>query len=287
VAVVRKSDEQGHAQAQFNLGVCYYNGEGVRKDAEKAAEWYRKAAEQGYAAAQFALSACYNSGEGVPRDMGQAVVWLRKAAEQGHAKAQRVLLRLRLPEGAAGEGQRGGGGGASGGGLCGVCGGGSIRDDGGSGGGDCGDRSGSDSGGKKRGGREREASSEQKQRTTGWAMARWCRLLLRETEVGEGGQGAGGGLIPAFSVLNNRGILRCVRGKFHDRGILRCVLRSTIEAASSTCGFDTRPAPSKMHIRYASAGYTLFCSRNFGHVLVLVAVIRFTFTSLPPDQGAR
>jgi TPR repeat protein len=97
---------------------------------------------------------CYERGEGVRKDAGKAVEWWRKAAEQGHAQAQEVLLRLRLPEDTADEGaEGGGGGGASGGGLCGVCGGGSIRDDGGSGGGDCGDRSGSDSGGKKRGGR--------------------------------------------------------------------------------------------------------------------------------------
>jgi len=33
--------------AQFNLGVMYFKGEGVLKNYKEAAKWYRKAAEQG------------------------------------------------------------------------------------------------------------------------------------------------------------------------------------------------------------------------------------------------
>jgi len=41
--------------AQFNLGVCYSDGDGVAKDAEQAVSWYRRAAEAGDADAQFNL----------------------------------------------------------------------------------------------------------------------------------------------------------------------------------------------------------------------------------------
>jgi tetratricopeptide (TPR) repeat protein len=34
--------------AQYNLGLLYYNGWGVPQDYAKAAEWFRKAAEQGH-----------------------------------------------------------------------------------------------------------------------------------------------------------------------------------------------------------------------------------------------
>ena len=44
----RKAAEQGDADAQYNLGYSYSNGEGVEKDEEEAVKWYRKAAEQGY-----------------------------------------------------------------------------------------------------------------------------------------------------------------------------------------------------------------------------------------------
>ena len=48
-ALYKKAAEQGHAEAQFHLGMCYLNGVGVRKDEATAVAWYRKAAEQGYA----------------------------------------------------------------------------------------------------------------------------------------------------------------------------------------------------------------------------------------------
>ena len=51
----KKSAEEGHAEAQFNLGVMYQYGRGVKQDYFKAFEWYQKAAEQGYADAQIYL----------------------------------------------------------------------------------------------------------------------------------------------------------------------------------------------------------------------------------------
>ena len=80
--------KQGDAKAQFYLGVCYYNGEGVEKDLTEAVKWYRKAAEQGLAEAQCNLGVCYDYGEGVEKDITEAVKWYRKAAEQGDARAQ-------------------------------------------------------------------------------------------------------------------------------------------------------------------------------------------------------
>uniref|UniRef100_UPI000667786E tetratricopeptide repeat protein n=1 Tax=Haemophilus influenzae TaxID=727 RepID=UPI000667786E len=44
--------EQGDANVQFNLGVMYAEGQGVKQDDFEAVKWYRKAAEQGYANAQ-------------------------------------------------------------------------------------------------------------------------------------------------------------------------------------------------------------------------------------------
>ena len=42
---------QGNANAQFNLGACYENGEGVAQDMKLAATWFGKAAAQGDAEA--------------------------------------------------------------------------------------------------------------------------------------------------------------------------------------------------------------------------------------------
>ena len=86
-----KAAEQGYAKAQFNLALCYYNGEGVPEDKAEAVNWFRKAAEQGDAEAQFNLALCYYNGEGVPEDKAETVKWFRKAAEQGDAEAQYSL----------------------------------------------------------------------------------------------------------------------------------------------------------------------------------------------------
>ena len=87
----RKATEQGDAVAQYNLGVCYNEGKGVAQDDTQAVEWYRKAAEQGYAEAQYNLGVCYANGLGVVQDHNQAIEWYQKAAEQGHAAAQNNL----------------------------------------------------------------------------------------------------------------------------------------------------------------------------------------------------
>lgn len=45
---LKKCAEQGDAEALYQIGNCYQNGEGVEPDIEKAIEWWQKAAEQGH-----------------------------------------------------------------------------------------------------------------------------------------------------------------------------------------------------------------------------------------------
>jgi TPR repeat protein len=45
--VVELSAAQGNAIAQFHLGLCYFEGEGVEKDNEEAYVWLALAAAQG------------------------------------------------------------------------------------------------------------------------------------------------------------------------------------------------------------------------------------------------
>lgn len=94
IALIRRSAEQGNAEAQYCLGDCYANGEGVLQDYAQAVLWGRKAAEQGIAEAQFMLGAFYYAGYSVPQDYTQAVYWWRKAAEQGHSLAIEWLVRV-------------------------------------------------------------------------------------------------------------------------------------------------------------------------------------------------
>ena len=77
------------------MGNCYYYGNGVEVDYEKAAEWFTKAAEQGHAEAQYNLGFCYENGKGVPQDNEKAVEWYEKAAEQGYDDAIKKLEELK------------------------------------------------------------------------------------------------------------------------------------------------------------------------------------------------
>ncbi len=94
VTTYRAAAEQGDAEAQYNLGMAYRNGEGVPQDFEEAVRWFRAAAEQGDARAQYSLGVRYFSGEGVPQDYEQAVRWFYSAAEQDHTSAQYNLGRI-------------------------------------------------------------------------------------------------------------------------------------------------------------------------------------------------
>ena len=44
--------EQGHAKAQYNLGVIYANGEGTLTDKIQSAYWIKKSFENGYSDAK-------------------------------------------------------------------------------------------------------------------------------------------------------------------------------------------------------------------------------------------
>lgn len=64
--------QQGHAGAQYQMGVICESGEGVPEDCGKAAEWYLKSAEQGNVPAGYRLGCLYMSGKGVRQDYKEA-----------------------------------------------------------------------------------------------------------------------------------------------------------------------------------------------------------------------
>lgn len=118
-----KLAEDGNAEAQYYLYHCYYNGQGVEKNRErallllnesanqgyadaqldmglyamskcsydKAFEWFMKAANQDNAKAQQNVGYCYEKGVGVQKNDKEAFRWTKKAAEQGLADAQWFL----------------------------------------------------------------------------------------------------------------------------------------------------------------------------------------------------
>ena len=87
-AWLRRAADQEHAQAQYTLGLIYYNlgliylkGYGVAQDPRQAAVWYRRAADQGHVDAQYNLGLMYYKGYGVVKDGKEAAAWFRRAAD--------------------------------------------------------------------------------------------------------------------------------------------------------------------------------------------------------------
>jgi len=84
----KKAALQGHPQAQYNVGYMYEKGEGTPQDYEEAVKYYRQSAERGNRLAQYVLGSMYEKGQGVTRDEVQALMWYNLAAVQGETKAR-------------------------------------------------------------------------------------------------------------------------------------------------------------------------------------------------------
>ena len=91
VDLLRKAARPGVPEAQYQLGMLYFAGWGVSKNAGEGVHWYRMAAEQGLPDAQYKLGVRYVTGKGVGKDPYEAHRWFRRAAEQGMPKAQHNL----------------------------------------------------------------------------------------------------------------------------------------------------------------------------------------------------
>ncbi len=70
------------------------------KDYEEAVKWFRKAAEQGHAGAQYHLGICYYKGKGVARDFVEAYAWsnLGSNTEETSGRQRDELERKMSPQ---------------------------------------------------------------------------------------------------------------------------------------------------------------------------------------------
>ena len=78
---------RGEAEAQFNLGLIYYKGQGVPQDYVEAFGSFKLASEQGKTEAHFYLGVMYERGEGTAKDHAKAAYWLELAAKEGNPEA--------------------------------------------------------------------------------------------------------------------------------------------------------------------------------------------------------
>jgi TPR repeat protein len=86
--------DEGHASAQFGMGLIYANGFGVPLDDDLALKWYGLAAGQDHAEAQASLGVMNANGWGVPQSDTEAFKWYNLAAEQGVVSAQTGIAKM-------------------------------------------------------------------------------------------------------------------------------------------------------------------------------------------------
>ena len=67
----------------------------MEKNPTEAVKWYRKAAEQGFAPAQFNLGVCYYNGQGMIQNNIKAYAWIAVASANGYANATKALQLLK------------------------------------------------------------------------------------------------------------------------------------------------------------------------------------------------
>jgi len=91
---LRKLADRGDADAQWQMGARYHNGEGVPRDDAQAMQWFLRAAEQGHVIAQATLGAYYWAGRGVPQDLSKAYFWSYIALAQGDENSKSRLEGL-------------------------------------------------------------------------------------------------------------------------------------------------------------------------------------------------
>lgn len=75
------------------------HGDGLERDAVRAAQLYCRASRYGDAVAQFSLAWMLTNSRGIERDEAQAAHLFAAAAEQGLAQAQNMLARMGTPQG--------------------------------------------------------------------------------------------------------------------------------------------------------------------------------------------
>ena len=93
--VYRKACDAGSPEACFSLSLRYMHGDGVPKDAARAASLFRKACDAGYATGCGNLGTMYVYGNGVPQDKVKAAQLYQKACDGGVAAACKALRKLR------------------------------------------------------------------------------------------------------------------------------------------------------------------------------------------------
>ena len=82
--------ENNISNAQYNLALMYYQGDGVKQDIKKSAEWLEKAAKNGHERAIANIGRIYMQ----LMDFNKARYWLEINAKNGDKEAEMLLREI-------------------------------------------------------------------------------------------------------------------------------------------------------------------------------------------------
>ncbi|MDP6104008.1 MAG: tetratricopeptide repeat protein [Gammaproteobacteria bacterium] len=77
--------EEGDFEAQYNLGLMYEMGMGVKQDFDSAYKWYLKSAKQSHPKSQYNVGVFLAIGKGVEKNVMLAKEWIKKANKNGYS----------------------------------------------------------------------------------------------------------------------------------------------------------------------------------------------------------
>lgn len=89
---------RGYAGAQYDVAQLYRTGKAGIQDKTKAVEYYKLAAEQDFGEAQFSLGIMYFQGSGTAVDMEKARYWWEKSENNGIASTRVNKALNRIPK---------------------------------------------------------------------------------------------------------------------------------------------------------------------------------------------
>ncbi|WP_062151191.1 tetratricopeptide repeat protein [Beggiatoa leptomitoformis] len=90
ISVCQQEATAGGVSAQFYLGASYLH----TNNPQSAYSWFKKAAEQGHSEAQYQIGQLYYTGNGVGQSHDKAVEWFELAAKQHNTQAQFMLNNM-------------------------------------------------------------------------------------------------------------------------------------------------------------------------------------------------
>ncbi len=90
----RRACDGGERKGCHDLGLMYYNGEGVMQDLNRAAGLYKRACDEGGTGGCLDLGEMYSRGDGVPKDLNRAADLFKRACDAGGAPGCTDLGRM-------------------------------------------------------------------------------------------------------------------------------------------------------------------------------------------------